>query len=328
MQSECSSGLGRRIALVGPTASGKTAVGIHLAQRWNAEIISADSMQVYRLMDIGTAKPTPDEQKEAVFHAIDVVDPDQEWTLADYQRLGESAFQEIATRGLVPLLVGGTGLYIRALTTRLDIPSAPPDEEFRRRWREFANTNGNASLLAEVARVDPKTADRLHVNDIGRQIRALEVWEATGQTLTELHAENQSRQSRDESLLLFGLHFEDREILYRRIECRVDEMLRAGLLDEVRGLLENGYVSSLKPMLSLGYRHMLEFLAGRWDWDKAVAEMKQDTRRFAKRQMIWFRGDRRIHWVSADEKSAEQLAEEICEAVESYGDAKKDSMIL
>lgn len=307
-------GLAERIALVGPTASGKTVVGIHLAARLGAEIVSADSMQVYRQMDIGTAKPTLDEQQAAVFHAINVADPDQEWTLADYQRLGDAACWGIAARGQMPLIVGGTGLYVRALTTRLDIPIAPPNEAFRARWREFAATSGNAALLAEVARIDPDTAARLHVNDIGRQIRALEVYSATGQTLTQLHAENRARQS-EEAPLLFGLAFTDRERLYERIDSRVDQMLDAGLLDEVRGLRERGYSAALKPMQSLGYRHMTAFLAGETDWEAAVATMKQDTRRFAKRQMIWFRGDKRVHWVAADGKSAEQLADEIFEFI-------------
>lgn len=303
-------GLEDRIALVGPTASGKTAVGIHLAARLGAEIVSADSMQVYRQMDIGTAKPTLDEQRAAVFHAINVADPDQDWTLADYQRLGDAACQDIAVRGHVPLIVGGTGLYVRALTTRLDIPVAPPDEAVRAKWREFAETNGNAALLAEVARVDPDTAARLHVNDIGRQIRALEVYSATGQTLTELHAENRARQS-GESPLLFGLAFTDRERLYERIDSRVDQMLRDGLPGEVRGLLERGYSAALKPMQSLGYRHMTAFLSGEMNWEASVAAMKQDTRRFAKRQMIWFRGGKHVQWVTADGKSAEQLTDEI-----------------
>ena len=174
----------KRIALVGPTATGKTAVGVLLAQALNAEIVSADSMQVYRQMDIGTAKPTAEEQRQAVFHALDVAEPDEHWTLAGFQGLGERACGEIVSRGHLPLIVGGTGLYVRALTTRLDIPVAPPNEALRARWREFAETNGNAALLAEVAKVDPETAARLHVNDIGRQIRALEVHAATGRTLT------------------------------------------------------------------------------------------------------------------------------------------------
>ncbi len=310
--------LEKRIALVGPTASGKTAVGIHLAQRLGAEIVSTDSMQVYRRMDIGTAKPTLDEQKQAVFHAIDVADPDQDWTLADYQRLGEGACSEIAGKGLTPLLVGGTGLYIRALTTRLEIPAAPPDEEGRVRWRKFAAENGNAALLAEVARIDPGTAARLHVNDIGRQIRALEVFAATGQTLTELHTQNRSRPS-GEQPALFGLDFAERETLYTRIDARVDQMIAGGLLEEVRGLLDCGFSASLRPMQSLGYRHMTAFLAGEWDWDAALDALKQDTRRFAKRQMIWFRGDKRIQWIRADGKSSEQVAEEIWNAVMPRG---------
>lgn len=310
-----------RIALVGPTASGKTAVGIHLAQRLNAEIVSADSMQVYRRMDIGTAKPTPEEQRQAVFHAIDVADPDQDWTLADYQRLGENICGEIAGRGHIPLVVGGTGLYVRALTTRLDIPAAPPDEDFRARWREFAKTNGNAALLSEVARVDPESAARLHVNDIGRQIRALEVFAATGRTLTDWHTENRAQQSMEEPLL-FGLHFAHRETLYARIDQRVDQMLAEGLLGEIRGLLDSGYGTTLKPMQSLGYRHLTAYLAGEWDWDTAIAMMKQDTRRFSKRQLIWFRGDKRVKWVMADERSAEELADEIWDAVNSHGQMK------
>ena len=310
--------LEKRIALVGPTASGKTAVGIHLAQRLGAEIVSTDSMQVYRYMDIGTAKPTPDEQRQTVFHAIDVADPDQDWTLADYQRLGESACSKITQKSLTPLLVGGTGLYIRALTTRLEIPAAPPDEEGRSRWRKFAAKNGNAALLAEVARIDPETAARLHVNDIGRQIRALEVFAATGQTLTDLHRQNRSRQS-GEQPALFGLEFAEREMLYTRIDARVDQMIAGGLREEVSGLLDCGFAASLRPMQSLGYRHMTAFLAEEWNWDAAVDALKQDTRRFAKRQLIWFRGDKRVQWIRADGKTSEQLADEIWNAVTQRG---------
>ena len=299
-----------RIALVGPTASGKTAVGIHLAARLGAEIVSADSMQVYRQMNIGTAKPTAEERRQAVFHAIDAADPDQEWTLTDYQHLGEEACRTLTARGKVPLIVGGTGLYVRSLTTVLDIPTAPPDEAFRARWREFAETNGNAALLARVAEVDPETAARLHVNDIGRQIRALEVHASSGRTLTDLHADNRARQP-EEQPLLFGLNFAARALLYRRIDDRVEQMLEEGLLDEVRALLTRGYSAALKPMRSLGYRHMTAALAGDMSFGLAVAAMKQDTRRFARRQLIWFRGDPRVRWILADGKPAEQVADEI-----------------
>ena len=309
-----SSAIANRIALVGPTASGKTAVAVHLAQHLGAEIVSADSMQVYRYMDIGTAKPTSKEQAQAVFYAIDVADPDQEWTLADYQRLGEAACAEISERGSIPLLVGGTGLYIRALTTRLDIPPAPPDEEFRARWRGFALEHGNEALLAQVGKIDPETAARLHVNDIGRQIRALEVFAATGRTMTDLHAENQANQS-PEQPILFGLHFADRDHLYDRIDTRVDLMLASGFLEEVRGLRERGYAASLKAMQALGYRQINAFLAGDLLWDAAVAEIKQETRRFSKRQLIWFRGDKRVRWITADGRTPEQLADEISKII-------------
>lgn len=304
-----------RIALVGPTASGKTAVGVGLAQRLGSEIVSADSMQVYRHMDIGTAKPTAAEQSRAVFHAINVADPDDEWTLAHYQRLGDAACAEIASRRRVPLIVGGTGLYVRALTTRLDIPAAPPDDTLREKWREFAALHGNPALLAEVAKIDPETAARLHVNDIGRQIRALEVFAATGRTLTALHAENQASQS-PEQPSLFGLRFADREELYRRIGDRVHHMLEEGFVGEVESLLNAGYSASLKPMQSLGYRHMAAFLAGETDRAAAVESMIQDTRRFAKRQMIWFRGDPRVQWVDADHQTAEQLADTIYDLIQ------------
>lgn len=306
-----------RVALVGPTASGKTAVGVCLAQRLGGEIVSADSMQVYRRMDTGTAKPTAAERTQAVFHGVDVADPDDEWTLADYQSLGEAACEDIHQRGQTPLIVGGTGLYVRALTTRLEIPAVPPDEAFRSRWREFAKTNGHAALLAEVAKTDPDAAARLHVNDIGRQIRALEVHAAIGRTLTELHRDNQARMPKS-SPRLFGLTFADREALYRRIDARVDAMLAEGLIDEVRELIIAGYAPTLKPMQALGYKQVCAFLAGNTDLDTATALIKQETRRFAKRQLIWFRGDPRVQWIEADGKTPEQLAEEILQRLHEH----------
>lgn len=307
-------GLTDRIALVGPTAAGKTAVGILLAGRIGAEIVSADSMQVYRRMDIGTAKPTAAEQSRAAFHGVDVADPDDEWTLADFQALGDRACADSAGRGHVPLIVGGTGLYVRALTTLLDIPAAPPNEALRQQWREFAETNGNSALWAEVARSDPETAVRLHVNDIGRQIRALEVYAATGRTLTELHSDNRAKQAAAGSPRLFGLRA-NRERLNERINLRVDQMIADGFLGEVQSLLDAGYAADLKPMQALGYRHLTAFLRGDCDWSAAVETLKQDTRRFAKRQMIWFRGDPRVQWLDTDGQDAESLTDQIAELI-------------
>ncbi len=312
-----------RVAVVGPTASGKTAVGVCLARQLGGEIVSADSMQVYRRMDIGTAKPTAAERQQAVFHGVDVADLGGEWTLADYQSLGEAACSDIHRRGQTPLIVGGTGLYVRALTTRLEIPAVPPDEAFRSQWREFAKTNGHDALLAEVARHDPETAARLHVNDIGRQIRALEVHAATGRTLTELHRENQARMPK-QSPRLFGLTFADREALYQRIETRVDAMLAEGLVGEVCGLIDAGYPPTLKPMQALGYKQICTYLSGDIDLDTAATLIKQETRRFAKRQLIWFRGDPRVQWIEADGKAPEQLAEEILRLSEHLKGASAD----
>ncbi len=306
-----------RVALIGPTASGKTAVGVCLARQRGGEIVSADSMQVYRRMNIGTAKPTAEEREQAVFHGVDVADPNDEWTLADYQALGEAACVDIHARGQTPLIVGGTGLYVRALTTRLEIPAVPPDETFRTKWREFAKTNGHDALLAEVAKTDPDTAARLHVNDIGRQIRALEVYAATGRTLTELHKGNQARMPK-QSPRLFGLTFADREALYQRIDTRVDAMLAEGLADEVRGLIDAGYAPTLKPMQALGYKQICAYLAGDTDLDTAATLIKQETRRFAKRQLIWFRGDPRVQWIEADGKTPAQLAEEISQRLSEH----------
>jgi tRNA dimethylallyltransferase len=299
-----------RVALVGPTASGKTAVGIALAQRLDTEIISADSMQVYRQMDIGTAKPTRDEQSQAVFHAVDVVDPDQDWTLADFQSLAEQAAASISARGRRPLIVGGTGLYIRALTTRLDIPNVAPNAEARALWQHLAAEQGNPALQAELARVDPEAAQRIHGNDVKRMIRALEVHAATGIALSEWHARNRA-QGTETDAVLFGVHYAQREALYARIEDRVDAMMALGFLHEVQALQERGYGRELKAMQSLGYRHLAAALAGETSLEDAVAALKQDTRRFAKRQLIWFRADPRIHWLEAEGKAPETLADEI-----------------
>ncbi len=261
-------------------------------------------------MDIGTAKPTPDERRQVPFHGVDVVDPDADWTLADYQRLGEAACEEIAARGSTPLIVGGTGLYVRALTTRLDIPHTPPDEAFRDRWRRTAQERGCEFVRNELALVDLPSAGRIHVNDLGRLIRALEVFESTGVPLSEWHARNRAHSERQD-VQLFGLNFGDRRLLYTRIDARVDQMLADGFLDEVRGLLAAGYGRALKPMQSLGYRQFAAHLTGELDRQGAVAQTKQETRHFARRQLIWFRADKRIRWLEAAGRPPDALAEEI-----------------
>jgi len=305
-----------RVAIVGPTASGKTAVGIALARMLETEIVSADSMQVYRGMDIGTAKPTPHEQSQAVFHAINVAAPDTPWTLADFQALGSRACDALVAQGRMPLIVGGTGLYVRALTTALDIPHTPPDDAFRARWRALADERGTAFVAGELALVDPQAAARIHVNDLGRLVRALEVFHATQVPLSEWHRRNKAKND-EANVILFGLGYADRRSLYQRIEQRVDLMLAGGLADEVRGLLAAGYGADLKPMQALGYRQMTAMLAGEMAEADAGDEIKRETRHFARRQLIWFRADPRIQWLEAGGKSAEALAQEMASALRS-----------
>ncbi len=306
-----------RVAIVGPTASGKTEVGIALARSLGTEIVSADSMQVYRGMDIGTAKPTAREQAQAVFHAINVARPDAAWTLADFQNLGSRACDDLADQGRVPLIVGGTGLYVRALTTTLDIPPMPPDEDFRARWRAVAGEQGTAFVQGELARVDPQAAARIHVNDLGRLVRALEVFHATGTPLSEWHARNKAKNEHA-NVLLFGLDFADRRELYARIEARVDGMIAGGLADEVRDLLADGYGPDLKPMRSLGYRQMAAMLAGETSQAQSRDDIKRETRHFARRQLIWFRADPRIRWLEAGGQSAEALAQQMASALHAH----------
>jgi tRNA dimethylallyltransferase len=305
------------VAIVGPTATGKTSVGIELAGLVGGEIISADSMAVYKRMDIGTAKPTLEEQVRARFHLIDVVAPDEDFSVADFYRLAEAAIEDVVSRGKMPLLVGGTGLYVRAVTEGLNIPIAAPDRELRERLREDANRLGNQALMDRLAQVDPPTAARLHTNDLNRIIRALEVYELTGMPISHFHQSAPRRPVPYESRL-FGLSL-NREVLYKRIEDRIDEQIACGFVEEVRGLLESGYSPTLPSMRGLGYKQIAGYIIGEYDFVTAIDLFKRDTRRFAKRQLTWFRADPRIHWIDADGKTAIELASEITSMLDLEG---------
>ncbi len=298
---------GKLVAIVGPTASGKTAVGIELAKMLGGEIISADSMAVYKYMDIGTAKPTPEEQAEVRFHLIDVVCPDQEFSVAEFKRLAEDAINDILSRGKLPILLGGTGLYVRAVTGGLNIPAAPPVWELRERLRAEAEQFGGEHLLNRLREVDPVTAAKLHPNDIKRIIRALEVHAQTGLPISHFHAVAGTEEA-EYDVRLFGLTL-SREKLYKRIDDRVDEQIRAGLVDEVRSLLEKGYTLDMPSMKGLGYKEIAGYLLGNYDLETAVYILKRDTRRFAKRQYTWFRTDQRICWIDIEALSARKAAE-------------------
>ena len=282
------------IIICGPTGIGKTSFAIELAQIFKGEIIGADSMQIYRKMDIGTAKPTPADRAKIQHHMVDIVDPDEAFDAETYATRALSIVNALHKQERLPFVVGGTGLYIKSLLYGL-FDTRPADKEIRIRLKQEAEKEGRAVLYERLKKVDPVTAGNVHVNDIYRIVRALEVYEASGTPISDFQQRHGFQESRLISLK-FGLHME-REQLYDRIDGRVDMMIHAGLLDEVKHLIEAGYGSELKSMQSLGYRHMLDFLDGRLDWAEAIRTLKRDTRRYAKRQMTWFKADKEITWV-------------------------------
>jgi tRNA dimethylallyltransferase len=284
----------RLIVICGPTAVGKTGVGVAAAGALNGEIISADSMQVYRGMDIGTAKPTVAERAAVPHHLIDVVDPDEPFDAARFTRLARPRVLALHAAGKVPVVVGGTGLYIKALLRGL-FRVGPVDPEVRRRLAAEAEAAGVPALHARLQAVDPDSAARLHPNDRVRILRALEVFESVGRPLTALQEAHRFADT-PFCALKIGLTLE-RTALYERIDRRVDEMAAAGLEDEVRGLMEGGYGPGLKSMQSIGYSHMSAYIAGTVDRAECLRTLKRDTRRFAKRQMTWFRADPEIVWL-------------------------------
>ncbi len=286
------------VVICGPTGVGKTAAAIALCEAVGGAIVGADSMQVYRFMDIGTAKPTADERARVHHDLIDVVDPDEDFDAARYQHLADTAIARLVKAKRVPVVVGGTGLYIRALLHGI-FPDAPGDPKVRRALRRRLSAEGAAALHRELAARDPDAAARIHPNDRQRIVRALEVLAVTGRPLSELQRRHGFRQQRYRALQI-GLDIE-RQGLYRRIDRRVDHMLAEGLLDEVCGLLQRGYAATLKSMQSIGYRHMAAYLEGRLDWDEAVRTLKRDTRRYAKRQLTWFRADPAMRWHRPDQ---------------------------
>jgi len=287
----------RLLAIVGPTATGKTEVGMGLAEALDGEIISADSMQVYRGMDIGTAKPTAEQRARVPHHLIDILDPDEAFSVADYQARADAALAAIWKRGRQPILVGGSGLYIRAVLEEMDFSLVPPDPEFRRRLLEEARSKGTRALHEWLAEVDPAAAARIHPNDQKRIIRALEVAESTGGAGSgKVDRERPPRYNSTQ----FGLTL-DREELYRRIEARADRMIAGGLVEEVRGLLERSLGEDLISMKGLGYAQIAPHVRGQISLEEAVSRLKRDTRRFAKRQMTWFRADPRIEWIDVGE---------------------------
>ncbi|WP_447986549.1 tRNA (adenosine(37)-N6)-dimethylallyltransferase MiaA [Nitrospira sp. Nam74] len=292
------------VVVVGPTAVGKSRMVIPLAQALRTEILTADSRQVYRGMDIGMDKP-PVEQRGGVPHRlIDLVEPDQPFNVGEYRRLAMAEIARLHQEGRVPLMVGGTGLYVRTIVRGLwDGP--PPDWEYRHRLADLARAQGPEALYRQLTQVDPDLAARLHPRDEIKIIRGLEAYHVTGRRLSDLHREHGFAE-RPFSTLLIGLT-RDRQELYRRIDARVDEQLANGLVEETRRLLAQGYDRRLSSMKGLGYRQIAGYLDGDYPYDEAVRLLKRDTRHFAKRQFTWFRKEPGIVWVEIEERDSTQV---------------------
>jgi len=283
---------------VGPTGVGKTEVGIYLAEHLQGEIVNFDSVQVYRYLDIGTAKPTPEERKRAAHHLVDFLEPDEEFNAARFVSMADQVIADLWKRGKQPILVGGTGLYLKALLHGLF--EVGDVSEIRERLRARLKNQGLAILYEELKRLDPETAAKLPPTDRVRITRALEVYYATGKPFSVLAREHAFAERRYPCLKI-GLSM-SREELYRRLDVRVDRMLATGLLDEVKRLLEMGFSPQLKPLRAIGYRHLIAYLKGEITFEEAVRQMKRDTRHYAKRQLTWFRADPEVIWFRPEEK--------------------------
>ena len=289
------------IAIVGPTASGKSQLALRLAQRFNGEIVSADSRQVYRLMDIGTAKPSRSEMSLVPHHLIDIISPDEDFSLAQYQQMAYRAIDDIRRRDKLPLLVGGSGLYLWAVVEGWQIPEVTPDAEFRQRLEARAAQGDGEELYRELAQIDLAVARRIDWRNLRRVIRALEVAKTKGVRVPQ----PQAKVAPSYDTLLIGLTTERKE-LYRRIDQRVDNMIEQGLVDEVKGLLQMGFSMDLPAMSGIGYKQVGQYLSGELTLEAAIQQIKTETHRLVRRQYNWFRlKDERIRWFDINDAKTE-----------------------
>lgn len=285
----------RLICICGPTASGKTALSVALAKQLHTEIISADSMQIYRGMDIGTAKPTMEERQGIAHHLLDICEPNEPFSVARYVELADAAAQDILSRGMTPIVVGGTGLYMDALIECSAFSGDETNLTVRRKYQRMAETQGNLAVHARLAMVDPESAQRLHPNNLKRVIRALEVYEQTGMTIGEFNRQHK-RAAPKYTAIKIGVCPTDRQALYDRIDRRVDQMLSDGLLEETQRLFAKGELTGTAAQ-AIGYKELLGFLEGRDSLHSCVELLKQRSRNYAKRQLTWLKRDDSIHWI-------------------------------
>ena len=284
------------LVICGPTASGKTALAVELALRHRGEVVSADSMQIYRRMDIGTAKPTREEMWGVPHHMLDVADPEEDFSVARYVDMAAKCVDDILSRGKLPILAGGTGLYIDSLLSGRTFAPFQPDSPLRGQLEEQLRREGGAAMLARLAQVDPDSAARLHPNDEKRIVRALEVYQSTGKTITQHNLETQAIPPRYDALTL-ALAFERREDMWSRIDRRVDQMMDQGLVAEVQGLLDSGVPAKCTAMQAIGYKEMAAALLSGGDVRSAAEEIQLRSRQYAKRQLTWFKRNKAARWL-------------------------------
>ncbi len=306
------------IVVVGPTASGKTALAIKIAKAVKGEIISADSMQIYKGMDIATAKPTKEERAEAVHHLIDFLPQDHSFSVADFVKLARDCITDISSRGRIPVIAGGTGLYIDTLIDNIHLPDEKGDPDYRKYLADIAKEKGNGAVLQMLYEIDSEQAEKLHENNLNRIIRSLEIYKTTGITMTE-HIKNSRLEESPYEPIYFGINY-DREALYERINKRVDIMLNDGLVEETVEFYKN--YSSRTAASAIGYKELKPYLDGIISLDEAVENLKRATRNYAKRQITWFKRNDRIIWLNvADYQNTEDLTEfAICKSKEFLKD--------
>lgn len=305
------------LAVVGPTASGKTWLGVELAKEYGGEVVSADSMQIYKGMDIASAKPTAEEMQGIPHHLISVIDRDTPFSAADYVKMAREVITDILGRGKLPIIVGGTGLYVDSLLNNVQFSEMKSDPAYRESLYALAREKGNDALYAELVAADPAAAESIHKNNTVRVVRALEVIHLTGRLFSELKAESIAEESPYDSLIL-GLNAADRAVLYERINARVDAMVRAGLVEEARAVCAEGNMRTAAN--AIGYKELIPFFDSEMSLGDCIDKIKQETRRYAKRQLTWFRRNERIRWIITDDFSKKyEILENSKKAIANYG---------
>lgn len=295
------------VVIGGPTASGKTALSVALAKKIGGEIVSADSMQIYKYMDIGSAKPTEEEKEGVPHHLMDVALPTENFSLGDYLMLARKAIEDIYSRGKMPIVVGGTGLYINSLINNIELTDETDTLKIREKLAKFAEDEGTEALYKKLQEIDPESAERIHPNNVKRVMRAIEIYESTGKTMTETLEE--SKRPPIYKAFQYGIDY-DREVLYERINKRVDIMIEQGLVEEVKALVKMGCRRDNTSMQGIGYKEVLDYLDGKLDQSEMADEIKQATRRYAKRQITWFKRNDMV-WIKPDEIDVDALVKEI-----------------